>query len=182
LAGRLLVVIGSKRLLIGALSLAGAGMAAYLLWHNSAQPLQVISLVMLGLGIGAAMTAASSTIMQSVPPSRAGMVASVEEMSYELGGALGVTIMGSLLSFVYSASLILPQEISDRALAYDSLDQALLMAETMPQSLALTLSELARDSFDKGYVAVLASCTALLVMAALAVWYFQRNNSHQKAH
>lgn len=157
-------------------------MAAYLLWHNSAQPLQVISLIMLGLGVGAAMTAASSTIMQSVPPSRAGMVASVEEMSYELGGALGVTIMGSLLSFVYSASLILPQELSDRALAYDSLDQALLMTETMPQNLALTLSELARDSFDKGYVAVLASCTALLVMAALAVWYFQRNNSHQKAH
>ncbi|AYR19861.1 MFS transporter [Alcaligenes faecalis] len=177
LAGRLLVVIGSKHLLIGSLSLAGTGMAAYLLWHNSAQSLQVTSLVMLGLGVGAAMTAASSTIMQSVPPSRAGMIASVEEMSYELGGALGVTIMGSLLSFVYSTSLILPQELSDRPLAYDSLDQALLMAETMPQNLALTLSELARNSFDKGYVAVLASCTALLVMAALAVWYFQRNKS-----
>jgi DHA2 family multidrug resistance protein-like MFS transporter len=182
LAGRLLVVIGSKHLLMGALSLAGAGMATYLLWHNSAQFLQVISLVMLGLGVGAAMTAASSTIMQSVPPSRAGMVASVEEMSYELGGALGVTIMGSLLSFVYSASLILPQNLSDRALAYDSLDQALLMAETMPQDLALTLSELARDSFDKGYVAVLASCTVLLLLAALAVWYFQRNKPSQTGY
>ena len=89
--------------------------------------------------------------------------------------------MGSLLSFVYSASLILPDSLSDKALAYDSLDQALLMAETMPQELAINLSELARDSFDKGYVAVLASCTAILLMAALAVWYFQRKPAHQDA-
>lgn len=181
LAGRLLMVIGSKRLLIGSLSLAAAGMAAYLLWHNSAQFLQVISLVMLGLGIGAAMTAASSTIMQSVPPSRAGMVASVEEMSYELGGALGVTLMGSLLSFVYSASLILPETLSAHPLAYDSLDQALLITENLPQEQAFGLAELARDAFDRGYVAVLASCTVLLAMAALAVWYFQRSPGRSHA-
>ncbi|WP_426345113.1 MFS transporter [Alcaligenes sp. HNGD-HTN06] len=181
LAGRLLMVIGSKRLLIGSLSLAAAGMAAYLLWHNSAQFLQVISLVMLGLGIGAAMTAASSTIMQSVPPSRAGMVASVEEMSYELGGALGVTLMGSLLSFVYSASLILPEALSAHPLAYDSLDQALLITENLPQEQAFGLAELARDAFDRGYVAVLASCTVLLAMAALAVWYFQRSPGRSHA-
>ncbi|EJC65209.1 major facilitator transporter [Alcaligenes faecalis subsp. faecalis NCIB 8687] len=181
LAGRLLMVIGSKRLLIGSLSLAAAGMAAYLLWHNSAQFLQVISLVMLGLGIGAAMTAASSTIMQSVPPSRAGMVASVEEMSYELGGALGVTLMGCLLSFVYSASLILPETLSAHPLAYDSLDQALLITENLPQEQAFGLAELARDAFDRGYVAVLASCTVLLAMAALAVWYFQRSPGRSHA-
>ncbi len=178
LAGRLLSVIGSKRLLIGSLTLAGVGMGAYLVWHQSAQILQIIGLVMLGLGIGAAMTAASSTIMQSVPSSRAGMAASVEEMSYELGGALGVTIMGSLLSFVYSASLVLPVDMGTSSLAYDSLDQALLMAETMPQTLAENLSEAARLSFDKGYIAVLASCTALLFLAALAVWYYQRPKAH----
>ena len=60
---------------------------------------------MLGAGIGAAMTAASGTIMQSAPVERAGMAASVEEVSYELGGALGVTLMGSILSGVYAQSL-----------------------------------------------------------------------------
>ncbi|WP_255434001.1 hypothetical protein [Pectobacterium sp. CFBP8739] len=54
------------------------------------------------------MTATSSTIMQVAPASKAGMVASTEEVSYELGGATGVALMGSLLSFAYSATFMLP--------------------------------------------------------------------------
>ena len=69
---------------------------------------QIASLCVLGAGIGAAMTAASGTIMQSAPVERAGMAASVEEVSYELGGALGVTLMGSILSGVYAQSLDVP--------------------------------------------------------------------------
>lgn len=174
LAGKLLPRIGSARLLTASLTLSGLGMGAYLLWHNAPQALQAVSLALLGLGIGAAMTAASSTIMQSAPASRAGMAASVEEMSYELGGALGVTLMGSLLSAVYSATLLLPAAADLPATVRDSLDEALLAAESLPRDQALLVGELARNAFDGGYVAVLAACTALLLTAALAVWRFQR--------
>src|SRR5690606_9161451 len=103
-----------------------------------------------------------------------GMAASVEEMSYELGGALGVTLMGSLLSAVYSATLLLPAAADLPATVRDSLDEALLAAESLPRDQALLVGELARNAFDGGYVAVLAACTALLLAAALAVWRFQR--------
>ncbi|WP_341669307.1 MFS transporter [Alcaligenes sp. SDU_A2] len=176
LAGKLLPQIGSARLLFASLTLAGLGMGAYLLWHNAPQALQTLSLVLLGLGIGAAMTAASSTIMQSVPASRAGMAASIEEMSYELGGALGVTLMGSLLSAVYSATLILPSNSNVPSSVRDSLDEALMAAEGLSREHAAQLGELARNAFDGGFVAVLTACTSLLLLAALAVWRwgFQR--------
>lgn len=177
LAGKLLPRLGSARLLTGSLLLSGVGMGAYLLWHNAPQSLQAVSLALLGLGIGAAMTAASSTIMQSAPASRAGMAASVEEMSYELGGALGVTLMGSLLSAVYSATLLLPPDANLPSTVRDSLDEALLLADALPQDQAVLIGELARNAFDGGYVAVLGSCTALLFAAAISVWHFQRRQA-----
>ena len=107
LAGWMLPRVGSRRMLISSLLVSGAGMGGYLLSYDAALIPQIASLCVLGAGI-AAMTAASGTIMQSAPVERAGMAASVEEVSYELGGALGVTLMGSILSGVYAQSLDVP--------------------------------------------------------------------------
>ncbi|CCC97360.1 hypothetical protein FBZ85_1371 [Azospirillum brasilense] len=38
--------------------------------------------------------------MLSAPEDRAGMAASVEEVSYELGGTLGIALLGSLMSLL----------------------------------------------------------------------------------
>ncbi|KAG1317976.1 hypothetical protein G6F63_015427 [Rhizopus arrhizus] len=61
------------------------------------------------------MTAASSSIMQSATPDRAGMAASIEEVSYELGGAVGVTLMGSILTGVYAQTLDVPAGVTQAA-------------------------------------------------------------------
>ncbi|SDY04614.1 Major Facilitator Superfamily protein [Pseudomonas salomonii] len=84
-------------IVLAALLLSATGMLAYVLLCNAAVPLQVASLALLGMAMGAALTAASSTIMLSVPTDKAGMAASIEEVSFELGGAAGVTLAGSLL-------------------------------------------------------------------------------------
>ena len=127
------------------------------------------SLLLSGLGMGAAMTTASSTIMQSAPADRAGMAASVEEVSYELGGALGVTLMGSLLSAVYAGSLRLPEGLGLTLpdSVRDSLDEALLAAEQLRPQAAHQLTELARTAFGQGFSAVIAGATLLLVCTAL---------------
>ena len=49
--------------------------------------------------------------MQSAPADRAGMAASVEEVSYELGSVFGVTLMGSILSLAYASALNLPADM-----------------------------------------------------------------------
>ena len=62
------------------------------------------------------------------------MAASVEEVSYELGGALGVTLMGSILSGVYAQSLDVPVGVAASP-ARDSLDEALIVADQLSAEL-----------------------------------------------
>ncbi|WP_395026226.1 MFS transporter [Comamonas odontotermitis] len=172
-AGRLLPRWGSSRLLALALLASGLGMGAYLALHEATVLWQSLSLVLLGLGIGGAITAASATMLMRAPADRAGMAASVEEVSYELGGALGVTVMGSLLSAVYAHSLVVPEAAIAAALpptVHDSLDEALLASERMPLDAAQSLVQAASAAFDKGFAAVLLLATLLLLVTAWVAW------------
>ncbi|MEN5179173.1 MFS transporter [Comamonas testosteroni] len=173
IAGRLLPRWGSSRLLALALLASGLGMGAYLALHEATALWQSLSLVLLGLGIGGAITAASATMLMRAPADRAGMAASVEEVSYELGGALGVTVMGSLLSAVYAHSLVVPEAAAAAALpstVRDSLDEALLASERMPLDAAQSLVQAASAAFDKGFAAVLLLATLLLLVTAWVAW------------
>lgn len=175
-AGYYLSRLGSRRMLFWTLLLSAAAMLAYLLLCNAAVPLQIASLALLGMAMGAALTAASSTIMLSVPTDKAGMAASIEEVSFELGGAAGVTLAGSLLSAVYawSTSLTIPPRLGLNPLTFESLDDALLVAATLPGDDATLLTGLARAAFDAGFIAVLVVLAALLLVAALLVRFSQR--------
>lgn len=171
LAGYYLSRLGNRRMLFWTLLLSATGMLAYVLLCNAAVPLQVASLALLGMAMGAALTAASSTIMLSVPTDKAGMAASIEEVSFELGGAAGVTLAGSLLSAIYAGcvSLTIPPRLGLNPLTFESLDDALLVSATLSTDDAALLTGLARSAFDAGFVAVLAVLTALLLVAALLV-------------
>ncbi|CUI63449.1 MFS transporter [Achromobacter xylosoxidans] len=182
LAGWLLPKVGSARLLFVALLTSGLGMGGYLFSYDGALAAQMASLCVLGVGIGATMTAASSTIMQSATPERAGMAASIEEVSYELGGALGVTLMGSILSGVYAHTLEVPAGVS-AAVARDSLDEALALAEGLSGDLGASLARLARGAFDAGYAAVIATAALMLLgTAALVLVNRLRGNNAAAAH
>ena len=169
LTGHWLQRVGSQRMLFWALLVSSIGMGAYLLLYNAGIWAQIASLIVLGLGLGATMTAASSTIMNSASQDQAGMAASIEEVSFELGGAIGVTLMGSILSAVYAASMIIPAGMQVPAMVSDSLDEALIAAEGMSTESAATLTALARAAFDQGFVAVLAASALLLLVAAVVV-------------
>jgi len=169
LAGWLLGYIRGPRLMFVALAVAGAGMGGYLLSYDGSVLPQMISLSVLGVGIGATMTAASSSIMQSATPERAGMAASIEEVSYELGGALGVTLMGSILTGVYAQTLAVPEGVEGVSIVRDSLDDALIVAESLPADLAAALTHVAKTAFDTGYAAVIATATVMLLATAAFV-------------
>jgi len=57
------------------------------------------------------------------------MAASIEEVAYELGGASGIAIIGSMSGLVYTLSMKIPVGIKVPANVKDSLDEALLAAE-----------------------------------------------------
>ena len=169
LTGYLLPRADKARVLWGSLLVSSLGMASYLLLHEASVPAQIASLVLLGLGLGAVMTAASSAVMLNVAPHQAGMAASIEEVSYELGAVLGVTILGTLMSAVYGASLVLPEGAGLLPNARDTLDAALLAAGQLPAGLGAQVAQLARAAFDQAFAAVLATASAILLLAAAAI-------------
>ncbi|MCF6376774.1 DHA2 family efflux MFS transporter permease subunit [Nocardioides KLBMP 9356] len=65
----------------------------------------VPQMVMMGLGLGLISTPATESIMQVLPPARAGVGSAVNDATRELGGTLGVAVVGSLFSSLYGARL-----------------------------------------------------------------------------
>ncbi|MFE0017689.1 MFS transporter [Mesorhizobium sp. NPDC059054] len=160
--------VGAVRVLWASLLLAGATLAAYLLVYQGETWLWLAALSAMGFGFGAAMTAASSVIMLSAPEERAGMAASIEEVSFELGGALGIAFLGSLMSALYTHALVLPQGIATQA--GDSLDEALLVAEKLAPAQAEALTALAGAAFDHAFFGVIAAAATLLILVSLVIW------------
>ena len=62
-------------------------------------------MVLMGLGMGLISTPATESILLVLPPARAGVGSAVNDATRELGGTLGVAVVGSLFSSVYAARL-----------------------------------------------------------------------------
>ena len=177
LTGLMLPRIGAERLLWGALFVSTTALLAFLILQNAAAVFWLSALALLGIGIGAAMTAASSAIMLSAPEERAGMAASVEEVSYELGGALGIAILGSLMSLIYSLSLRLPAGLDLPEAVHDSLDEALILAADLPAEQGALVATLARAAFEQAFFGVILAAVALMGAVALTVFWRARVRS-----
>ena len=65
----------------------------------------VPQMVLMGLGMGLISTPATESILLVLPPARAGVGSAVNDATRELGGALGVAVVGSVFSSVYAAHL-----------------------------------------------------------------------------
>jgi DHA2 family multidrug resistance protein-like MFS transporter len=159
---------GLGRLMTGALLLSGLAAVGLLLAANAAPPPQMVALAVFGLGLGAAVAVASNAIMSQAPAERAGMAASIEEVGFELGGAIGITVLGSLLAGVYAASLVLPAGVALPPAVHDGIDQALAVADALPGDAGKQLVEAVHQAFDKAYLVTLGVAAAILLVVALA--------------
>lgn len=169
-AGLVLPHVAPSRFLAASLLITALALAAFLVVRDHGPATWVLPLAVMGFGIGAAMTAASNVIMLSAPEERAGMAASVEEVSYELGGALGIALIGSLISILYSRALVLPGRIEIAPQARDSLDEALMLASDLPADEAGQVGVLARAAFDHAFTGAIAASIASLVIVSAFVW------------
>ncbi len=130
--------------------------------------------VAIGLGAGVAATAGSAAIMDAAPPERAGGAAAVQETAFELGGALGVAVLGSIMSAYYRDGIgALPGLPDDAvAVARDGLTGAVQVAEELGepggQALLATASAAFVDSVGST-VLIGAAVMALVAAAALAL-------------
>lgn len=167
-----------RAVLTTGLTLVGLAMATLTVIHPATPYPQLgVALFVVGVGLGLAFTVASDVILASVPRERAGAAAAVSETAYELGMALGIATLGSIVTAVYR-TMTVPQELSAAAAlqARESLAAATEAAGTLPPAQATALLQAARESFTEGLSIAAGVGAALMLVSALTVWVLLRRH------
>jgi DHA2 family multidrug resistance protein-like MFS transporter len=133
-------------------------------------PLVAASLI-ISLGLAPVLSLTTDLIVGSAPPERAGAASGLSETAAELGGALGIAILGSIGVAIYRRDLTgtLPAGLpaDSAAIARDTLGGAVAVAGQLPAELGAPLLVAARDAFIQGMH--LTSALAAIAAAGLAI-------------
>ena len=96
---------GSRGVVTAGMLLFAAGLAvAATLGTSTGYGRLAVALLLMGVGMGLAGAPATESIMSSLPPARANIGSAVNDTTRELGGALGVAIVGSIVGELANAS------------------------------------------------------------------------------
>jgi predicted MFS family arabinose efflux permease len=168
--------IGTKRIVVTGMLLFAAGMVvASTTTVTSGYPRVVIAMLLLGSGMGLAVAPSTESIMGSLPRDRAGVGSAVNDTAREVGGALGVAVIGSLLSSVYASRLLdqLPSGMpaGARDAASDSLGGALAVSGQLGRA-GSALANGAREAFVFAMSRASLVTAAIAVVGALVAWRF----------
>ena len=128
-------------------------------------------MVFLGLGMGLTSAPATESIMGAVQTDKAGIGSAVDDATREVGGTLGVAVIGSVFASLYTGSVDdiradLPDGLEQRAA--ESIGTAIFIAEQLPAGPAAALRTAAESGFFDGLqVGCLVASGIALVGAAV---------------
>lgn len=133
----------------------------------------VAASIVISLGLAPVFGLTTELIVGSAPPERAGAASGISETGAELGGALGISILGSIGVAIYRREIAasvppgLPAEAADAA--RDTLGGAIAVAERLPVAIGDALVRVASDAFVHGMqVAAVISTVLAIGVAVLA--------------
>jgi MFS transporter, DHA2 family, multidrug resistance protein len=174
LAPRILRRVRPAYVIGGGLAMAAIGLAVLTQVGGSPNAdlaiLAGASLVV-SLGLAPVFTATTDLVVSSAPPERAGAASGISETGAELGGALGIAILGSIGVAVYRGELAdtLPAGVPSQAAAVvrDTLGGAVGVAAQLPERLGVALLAAAREAFTQGLQLTAALSAAVAVSIAV---------------
>lgn len=165
---------GARTSISGGLLLTGTGlgiMAA--LTPASPYWLMVIALVTTATGLALFMPPSTHIIVTSLPQHKAGVGSAVNDTTREVGAAIGIATLGTLLTVGYRSGMRsevgdLPETAAE--VATDSIGGALRVAEGLPAERAAQLANSAVDAFNRGMTLAMGVSAALLALTAVATY------------
>jgi EmrB/QacA subfamily drug resistance transporter len=176
MSARLTERLGTKVVVTGGLTLVTLGLLILATASTaSGYGLVVTSLVTLGFGMGSTMAPATEAIMGALPRERAGVGSAVSTTVRQVGGVLGVAVLGSLLSSVYGTRLLdtlrgLPAGLGSAA--SDSVGAAVGIAARIGGEPGRALVSTAHSAFIHGMdVSLLAGAGVALLGALVALLF-----------
>jgi EmrB/QacA subfamily drug resistance transporter len=178
LSARIVERIGTKVVVSSGLFLAGLGVLSFTGLEVSTGYGNIFwRLMLMAVGMGLTMAPATESIMGSLPPAKAGVGSAVNDTTRQVGGALGVAIIGSVLASTYGtkvgdavAGQPLPAGVASDA--ENSLGFALETASRLGGPAGNALAETARTAFVDGmHQGYLVGAAALIIGAIAAlIW------------
>jgi predicted MFS family arabinose efflux permease len=174
-SSRLVARFGTKRVVAVGMLLLALTLSATVLWTPALSAWLVTSwLFVLGLAMGSVMAPATDAVMGSVPPAKAGVASAMNDVTRQVGGALGVAIVGSLIGTIYTsrvgdAAAGLPAAL--RGPVEASIGGANAVATRLPSAAGAHLTSAAADAFTTalGY-GLLAAAAVALIGAGIVMW------------
>jgi DHA2 family multidrug resistance protein-like MFS transporter len=133
----------------------------------------------LALGLAPIFTLATDLIIGTVAPERAGVAAGMAETSSELGGALGIALLGSVVTALYRSAMTtgmpgaLPQDVARAAL--DTIGAAVAEAAALGGAREAALLAAARDAYAQSFQVTAVICVAVTLVAALVALVLLRD-------
>ncbi len=131
-------------------------------------------LILLGAGAALATTPATAAIVSSLPRSKQGVASAVNDAAREVGGALGIAVLGSALTDRYQAGVPAhiahaPAALADRA--HEALPAALALAQQVGGAEGMRLVGQAQSAFVDGLrLAMLIAASTVAVAAVFVFW------------
>jgi DHA2 family multidrug resistance protein-like MFS transporter len=131
-------------------------------------PTVIAGSIIISLGLAPVLSLTTELIVGSAPPERAGAASGISETGAELGGALGISVLGSIGVALYrghvGAGLPAGIPADAAAAARDTLGGAVAVAGQLPGHLGSAVLDVARDAFVQG-MQVAATISAILAVA-----------------
>jgi len=152
--------------------LAALGLLSLTLVDTDGLVVVLLGATALAAGLVSVLSVAGETAMRTISPERAGAASALMETASELGGALGMALLGSVGAWAYRNGLDLPAGVPGPAAdaAHETLGGALAVAGSLPDSLAGSVVDAARLAFvDALHAEVLVGAALMLIAAAVTL-------------
>lgn len=176
LSVRMVARFGTRRVLMAAMAFVAAGLLLVSTW-DAATPDWVIGLTLFGLAVSIANVMAPSTeaVMGAVPEEKAGVGSATNDLVRQLGGALGVAIVGSLMNTVYrdrmtDAVADLPPHFAE--LARDSVGAATVIAGGLGGAAGEALAAAAQTAFIEALTTAAPVTAGVVLVSAVVIGRF----------
>src|SRR5438270_5922426 len=166
--------VGVKRTVAAGLAIAAVGLViASRLQVDSSYGLLVVAFVVLALGMALTMPSSTASILSSLPMGKQGVGSAVNDTTRELGGALGVAVMGSVFATGYTSaigSLIAHLPAAAQETARSSVGGAIGIAQRIGGSTGAALESTAKHAFVSGQSTAFLLAAGVCVAASILIW------------
>jgi EmrB/QacA subfamily drug resistance transporter len=164
-SNRLVGRVGRTRVIAGGLIGVAAVLSTSLAWTPDMAPV-LLGLVTFGLALsmGSAMAPATDSVMSAVPEAKAGVGSAMSDVTRQVGGALGVAVIGSIIGTAYS------RDMTDApSAAGESVGAAHAVAGRVGGAAGRELADTAGRAFTEALGIGLTAAAAVALAGALLV-------------